>query len=91
MFHEDMLYISYHKYIKNLFSCINMHCLAVHLDHFKGHFLSIFIFLQPQILDFQIVVSRPNIVRSWQTIHQLKAYLFSFHMIYTSQFREIDT
>ncbi len=31
-------------------------------------------FLHPQILDFQIVVSRPIIVRSLQTIHQWKAF-----------------
>ncbi len=34
------------------------------LDNFKGDFLNILIFLHPQIPDFQIVVSRPNIVLS---------------------------
>ncbi len=34
-------------------------------------------FLHPQIPDFQIVVSQPNIFLSYQTIHQCKAYLFS--------------
>ncbi len=38
-----------------------MHCSELHLDSFKGDFLSIF-FLQPQITDIQIVVSRPNII-----------------------------
>ncbi len=49
---------------------------------------SIFIFfLHPQIPDFQIAVSQPNIV---QTIHQWKYYLFSFQMMYTSQILIID-
>ncbi len=33
-------------------------------DNFKGDFLNILIFLHPQISDFQIVVSQPNIIRS---------------------------
>ncbi len=42
-----------------------MHCYEIHLDNFKGDFLNISIFfLHPQIPDFLIVVSRPNIVRS---------------------------
>ncbi len=44
-------------------------------------------FLQPQIPDFQIVVSQilpyPN-----KTLHQWKAYLFSFRMMYKSQFQK---
>ncbi len=47
-------------------------------------------FLHLQIPDFQIVVSRPNIVQSYQTIHQCKAYLFSFQMMYKYTFRKID-
>jgi len=48
-----------------------------HMDNFKGDFL------HPQIPDFQLVVSWPNIV---QTIHQWKAYLFSFQGMSKSQF-----
>ena len=36
----------------------------IEMDNFKGDFLNISIFLYPQIPDFQIVVSRPNIVLS---------------------------
>ncbi len=36
MLHEDILYISYHKCIKNYFLIINNH-----LDNFKGDFLNI--------------------------------------------------
>ncbi len=36
-------------------------CIA---KDFKGDFINILILLHPQIPDFQIVVSRPNIVRS---------------------------
>ncbi len=50
MVHEEILYI--------LFS--NMHSYELHLNNFKGDY---FIFLHPQIPDFQIV-SRPNIVIS---------------------------
>ncbi len=46
--------------------------------------------MNPQIPDFQIVVSQTNIVLSKQTIHQWKAYLFSSHMMYKSQFKKID-
>ncbi len=41
-----------------------MHCQGLHLDNFKGDYLNISIFLHPQIPDFQIVVSQPNIVLS---------------------------
>jgi len=34
------------------------------MDDFKGDFLNVLICLQPQILDFKIVVSRPNMVLS---------------------------
>ncbi len=34
----------------------------LNLDNFNGDFLSISIFLHPQIPDFQIIVSHPNIV-----------------------------
>ncbi len=46
--------------------------------------------MHPQIPDFQIVVSRPNIALSQQTIHQWKAYLFSIQIMYKSQFQNID-
>jgi len=45
----------------------------LHLDNSKG-----VRFLQPKTPYVQIVVSLPNIVLSKQTIHQWKAYLFSF-------------
>ncbi len=46
--------------------------------------------MHPQIPDFQIVLSQPNVViLSLQTIHQWKAYLFSFQMMYTSQLKKI--
>ncbi len=64
MFHEDILYISCHKYIKTYFLISNMHCYELNLDNFKDDFLNILIFLHPQIPDLQIVVSRPNIVLS---------------------------
>ncbi len=41
MFHEDILYISYCKYIKTKFLNSNMHCLELNLDNFKGDFLNI--------------------------------------------------
>ncbi len=41
MFHEDILYISYHRYIKTSFLFSNVHCEEPHLDNFKGDFLSI--------------------------------------------------
>ncbi len=34
MFHKDILYISYRKYIKILFFISNMHCQGLHLDNF---------------------------------------------------------
>ncbi len=68
-----------------------MYCYELHLDNFKGDFVSIFrFFLLPQIPYFQIVVSRPNIVLSGQTINKWKAYL-SFQMMYRSQFRKKNT
>ncbi len=39
MFHEDMLYIFYRKYIKTSFLISNMHCFGLHLDNFKGDFV----------------------------------------------------
>ncbi len=59
MFHEDILYISYSKYIKTKCLFSNMH-----LDKFKGDFLNNYICLHPQIPDIQIVGSQPNIVIS---------------------------
>jgi len=56
----------------------------LHLDNSKG-----VRFLQPKTRYVQIVVYLPNIVLSKQTIHQWKAYLFSFWMIYKSQFQEM--
>ncbi len=64
MFHEDMLSISYRKYIKHVFLISNMQCKGLHLDKFKGDLLNFLFFLNTQIPDFQIVVSRPNIVLS---------------------------
>ncbi len=43
-------------------------------------------FLLPQIPDFQIVVSRPNIVITNHT--SMESYLFSFRMIYKSRFQK---
>ncbi len=51
----------------------------------------LFFFLHPQISDIKILVFRPNMVRSLQTIHQRKAYLFSFQIMYKSQCQKIDT
>ncbi len=62
MFHEDILYIFYHKYIKTKFLINNMYCYELRLDHFKGDFLNILIYLHPQIIEFQIFVFQPNIV-----------------------------
>ncbi len=45
------------------------------------------LFLHRQIPDFQIVVFRSNMMYS---IHQQKAYLFSFQVMYKSQFPKID-
>ncbi len=61
MFHE---YILYRKYIKISFLFSNMHCQELYLGNFKSDFLNIKIFLHPQVPDFQIVVSQPNIVLS---------------------------
>ncbi len=36
--------------------------MSIAKDNFKGDFLNIHFFLHPQIPDFQIVVSQPNIV-----------------------------
>ncbi len=38
MFHEDILYIYYCKYIKTKFLISYMHCLELHSDNFKGDF-----------------------------------------------------
>ncbi len=44
----------------------NMHCKELHLDNLKCDFLRIFKkMLHPQIPDFQIVVSLPNIVKPY--------------------------
>ncbi len=61
MFREDIVSISYRKYIKTWFLISNMHCLELHLDNFKDNFL---IFLLSQIPDIQIVASQTNIVIS---------------------------
>ncbi len=42
-----------------------MHFYELHLDNFKGDFLNILIFFAPSDSDFQIVVSRPNIVQTY--------------------------
>ncbi len=41
MFHEDILYISYCKYIKTSFLIGNMHSYELHLDNYKGDFINI--------------------------------------------------
>ncbi len=41
MFYEDILYISYRKYIKTSFFINNMHCWELHLDNFKGDLVNI--------------------------------------------------
>ncbi len=65
MFYEDILYISYCKYI-NLFFFLDVICFAKNLiwTTLKAIFSIFNFFLHPQIPDFQIVVSQPNIVRS---------------------------
>ncbi len=55
MFHEDILKISYLKYIKTKFMISNMHCKELHLNNFKDDFLNISIFLHPQIPDLLIL------------------------------------
>ncbi len=47
MFYEDILYISYSKYIKMLIFISNMHFWELHLDNIKGFFLNILIFFAP--------------------------------------------
>ncbi len=64
MFHEDILYISYLKYIKTSFLISNMHGKELHLNNFKGDFLNIVIFLHPQIPDFQILSNQWNRIYS---------------------------
>ncbi len=39
--HEDILYISYHKYIKTSLLIINMHYCELHLNNFKDDFFNI--------------------------------------------------
>ncbi len=41
MFHEDILYVSYRKYIKTSFLISNMHSQDLNLDNFKDDFLNI--------------------------------------------------
>ncbi len=36
MFHEDIYFLFYRKYIKTRFLISNMHCLEHYLDNFKG-------------------------------------------------------
>ncbi len=57
----------------------------LNLDNFIGNFLNIYVF-HPQITDFQIIVSRPNIVLSKQTIHQ---WIADVLLMYTSQFQKV--
>ncbi len=63
MFHEDILWISYRKYIKTQFLISNI-CIAKNFiwTTLKVIFSIFRFFLHPQIPDFQIVVSQPNIV-----------------------------
>ncbi len=64
MFHEDILYIFYRKYIKTYF--LLLLCIAKNFiwTTLKMIFSIYWYFLHPQIPDFQIVVSQPNIVLS---------------------------
>ncbi len=61
MFHGNILY---RKYIKTEFLISNMHCQELYLGNFIWATLFGQFFLHPQIPDFQIVVSQPNIVLS---------------------------
>ncbi len=53
MFHEDILYISYCKYIKTSFLISNMHSQDLNLDNFKYDFLNISFFLTSHKGQFQ--------------------------------------
>ncbi len=46
----------------NISKLIFLLVMSIAKDNFKGDFLNIHFFLHPQIPDFQIVVSQPNIV-----------------------------
>ncbi len=73
------------KIFVNISKCSNNHCWELRIWTTLKAIFSIFrFFWHPQIPDFQIVVFS-------QTIHQWKAYLFSYQMMYKSQFWEIDT
>ncbi len=64
MFHEDILSILYHKYINKyiwLVICIAKDLIWTTLKAIVSIFKKM---LHPHIPDFQIVVSRPNMVRS---------------------------
>ncbi len=71
--------MSYCKNIKTSFLISIMRCWGLHLENIKDDFVNIWIFLHPQIPDFQIVVSQPK-------KNNKKAYLFSFQMMYKSKF-----
>ncbi len=61
MFHEDICTFPTVNIYKT-FLISNMYCYELRLDNFKGDFLNILIYLHPQIIEFQIVVSLSNIV-----------------------------
>ncbi len=46
---------SYREFIKTYLLISNMHCCELHLNNFKDDFLSVLIFLHPQIPDLQIL------------------------------------
>ncbi len=45
MFHEDILQMSYYKYIEASFFLSNIHCQELHLDKLEDGFLNSVIFL----------------------------------------------
>ncbi len=62
MIHEDILYISYHKY-QNLF--LLLICIAKNfILTLKASFSIYVFFLHPQIPDFQIL-SQPQLKKNW--------------------------
>ncbi len=63
----------------------NRLCIELNLDNFKGNFLNILFFFAPSDSRF----SNRCISTKYCPI-LTKAYLFSFQMMYKSQFQEID-
>ncbi len=59
MFHEDIMYISYRKYVRKYFVCIAKDFILTNL---KAIFWIFKIFLHLQIPHIQIIVSRPFVL-----------------------------